>query len=128
MKVLGIDEAGRGPVIGSLFMAGVMLEGSVNELKKIGVKDSKLLKHEDRIGMAEKIKKVAEYEIIEVTPKEIDEAVESEESNLNFLETLILSTVIILECSFAIWFLLKWLVKNLKIEKTTKGIENMCFT
>ena len=45
-------------------------------------------------------------------------------SNLNFLETLILSTVIILECSFAIWFLLKWLVKNLKIEKSNVVVQN----
>tara|TARA_Y100000034_G_scaffold9512_1_gene10165 strand:+ start:626 stop:1270 length:645 start_codon:yes stop_codon:yes gene_type:complete len=86
MKILGIDEAGRGPVIGSLFMAGVLMEGNINELKKIGVKDSKLLKHEDRIEMAEKIREIAEYKVIEVTPKEIDEAVESEDSNLNFLE------------------------------------------
>lgn len=44
MKVLGIDEAGRGAVIGSLWLAGVMLPlEKVGELEKIGVKDSKKL-------------------------------------------------------------------------------------
>ena len=40
MREIGVDEAGKGPVLGSLFVAGVLaFEG----LEKIGVKDSKKL-------------------------------------------------------------------------------------
>ena len=85
VMVLGVDEAGRGPVVGSLMMAGVMIEESKLEaLKNLGVKDSKLLTHPKRIKLAEEIKKIAdEYKVIVVPPKEIDEAVESKDKNMN---------------------------------------------
>jgi len=86
--VLGIDEAGRGPVIGSLFVCGVMIDESMNDkLKAIGVKDSKLLAHKKRLALAEEIKKIAKkIKLIKVTPKEIDEALSSDSLNLNWLE------------------------------------------
>jgi len=85
MKVLGIDEAGRGPVIGPLIIAGVMIEDG-EEDKINGVKDSKLLSHKKRIELDKKIRENAEFIIIEVPPKEIDEALESDTLNLNWLE------------------------------------------
>jgi len=85
MKVLGIDEAGRGPVIGPLIIAGVMItEG--NESKIDGVKDSKLLTHKKRLELDKKIKANSEYLIIECPPQEIDEALLSDHLNLNWLE------------------------------------------
>jgi ribonuclease HII len=86
-KVLGIDEAGRGPVIGPLIIAGAMINGG--EEKLLGeVKDSKLLAHKKRVELWDSITKIAKYKIIEVSPKEIDEAVESKDKdmNLNWLE------------------------------------------
>ena len=65
MKVLGIDEAGRGPVIGPLIIAGVMIEDG-EEDKINGVKDSKLLSHKKRIELDKKIRENAEFIIIEV--------------------------------------------------------------
>ena len=42
--IAGIDEARRGPVIGPLVIAGVMMdEKDLSKLDKLGVKDSKLL-------------------------------------------------------------------------------------
>lgn len=86
MKILGIDEAGRGPVIGPLIMAGVMVEEG--EEDKLGeVKDSKLLTHGKRMQLDKQIKENAlDYKIIEISPKEIDEALASLELNLNWLE------------------------------------------
>ena len=44
MLVLGIDDAGRGPVIGPMVLAGCLIDEKFEkELKKIGVKDSKQL-------------------------------------------------------------------------------------
>ncbi len=85
VKVLGIDEAGRGPVIGPLIVAGAMInEGEEDSLE--GSKDSKLLSHPKRLELDKKIKKNAEYLIIEVSPKEIDETLNSDDLNLNWLE------------------------------------------
>lgn len=85
MKILGIDEAGRGPVIGPLIIAGVMIEEG-EEDKINGVKDSKLLPHKRRIEFDKKIRENTEFLIIEVPPKEIDEALASDHLNLNWLE------------------------------------------
>jgi ribonuclease HII len=86
-KVLGIDEAGRGPVIGPMIIAGVMIhDGKEAELG--AVKDSKLLKHTQRIELNHLIQEHSEFKIIEVSPREIDEAldVNNPEMNLNWLE------------------------------------------
>ncbi len=86
--VCGIDEAGRGPVLGSLVIAGVTLdEKDLDKLETLGVKDSKLLTKEKREELFEKIKElVLEYKIIKVSPSEIDHVLEKTSSNLNWLE------------------------------------------
>ncbi len=88
LLICGIDEAGRGPVIGPMVMCGVLIEKEdEGKLSDIGVKDSKLLSPARRQEMVEAIKKAAkDFSIAIVTPKEIDEAVESETTNLNWLE------------------------------------------
>ncbi len=85
MKILGMDEAGRGPAIGPMVVAGVMIEEG-REKDIDGVKDSKLLSHKLRLEFDEKIKKNTKYVIIEVNPNEIDNALESSDLNLNWLE------------------------------------------
>jgi len=86
----GIDEAGRGPVIGPMVMAGVLVEESdLSKLKSIGVKDSKLLTPKKRIQLFDEvIKIVKDYKIIVIQPAEIDAALASEELNLNWLEAI----------------------------------------
>src|SRR3989344_1054054 len=87
--VLGVDEAGRGPVIGSLFIAGALFdEKEINKLKNLGVKDSKLLSNSTRFNLRDKIKKIAKKtKIIKVEPYEIDLAVGGHQGlNLNWLE------------------------------------------
>ncbi len=87
--VLGIDEAGRGSLIGPLIIAGTMFdEDDIPKLKHLGVKDSKLLIHKERIRIEKEIKKIAKgIKIIKVYPAEIDEVVDGDNSlNLNWLE------------------------------------------
>lgn len=75
MLLLGVDEAGKGPVIGSMFVAGLVIdEEKLFDLAAIGVKDSKLLAPEKREIMARKINRIADDTyILEVYPRVIDE-------------------------------------------------------
>ena len=47
MQVCGVDDAGRGPVIGPLVIAGITIEEEkLDQLRSLGVKDSKKLSPE----------------------------------------------------------------------------------
>ena len=84
--ILGIDEAGRGSVIGPLVVAGVMIDEKDEEkLRRIGVKDSKMLKPNQREKLYPLIKKIAkDYVAIKISAKEIDELMKVK--NLNIIE------------------------------------------
>ena len=83
----GIDEAGRGPIIGPLVLCGVVIhEGEEQALLELGVKDSKLLSPKQRERIAEILKKKYSYHLVEVPPAEIDAAVQGANTNLNWLE------------------------------------------
>ena len=73
--ISGIDEAGKGPVLGPMCVAGVLIhETKVDVLSRIGVRDSKQLSPKRREVLAEDIKKIADkYFILEVSPFQIDE-------------------------------------------------------
>jgi len=75
--IAGIDDAGRGPVIGPLVVAGVLVHiHQIPHLKALGVKDSKALSPRRRRCLSKKIKDlVVNYTIVELSPKEIDEVV-----------------------------------------------------
>ncbi len=74
MLVLGIDEAGRGPVIGSMIIAGVLVEeDTIRKLDEIGCKDSKLLSPSERERLAREVEVIAkEVRLVETTAREID--------------------------------------------------------
>ena len=84
--ILGIDEAGRGPVIGHMVMCGYLIkEKSAGQLKKIGVADSKQLSPKQREFLFNHVKKLADDLIVfSISAKEIDSL--RTESNLNKLE------------------------------------------
>lgn len=90
MLICGIDEARRGPVLGPMVMCGVLIhEEDSPKLKSMGVKDSKLLTPKKREELFPEIKKViVSHELVIIPPKEIDDAVESQELNLNRLEAV----------------------------------------
>ena len=70
----GIDEAGRGPIIGPLIIASVTLDAEARKtLAKEGIRDSKKLSRKRREECEKIIKDVAlEYQLIEISPMEID--------------------------------------------------------
>ena len=56
--ICGIDEAGRGPIIGPMVIAGSAAnEEVIEKLKELGVKDSKLLSKK-REELFEKVKEL----------------------------------------------------------------------
>jgi ribonuclease HII len=74
MKVLGIDEAGRGPVIGSMFIGGFMVdEEEMEELEGLGVKDSKKLSDKKRERLRGELDDVGETFLIEFSASRIDD-------------------------------------------------------
>ena len=75
MKILGIDEAGKGPVIGPMCIAGVCVtKEQENKLRILGVDDSKKLTAKKREQLAISIKKYATaWYVYEVEPKKIDD-------------------------------------------------------
>lgn len=93
----GVDEAGRGPVIGPMIIAGICAPRE--ELVKLGVRDSKKLTKKRREKLYEEIRKIAAKVVVEIIPpEEIDRM--REEMTLNEIEVLIFAKVINrLDCS-----------------------------
>ncbi|MBI5254026.1 MAG: ribonuclease HII [Euryarchaeota archaeon] len=69
----GIDEAGRGSVLGDLVIAGISCsEDEIERLEEIGVKDSKKLSRSERAKLYKKLVSEFEYLVVKITPPEID--------------------------------------------------------
>ena len=86
MKICGIDDAGRGSIIGPLVIAGITIEKkNLKKLKSLGVRDSKKLTRKSREILYKKIiKNVDDYYVVKIPPKTIDHSVFKH--NLNHLE------------------------------------------
>ena len=86
MDILGIDEAGRGSVLGPMVIAGVVVPEKMEKvLGRMGVKDSKRLTANRRTILSRKLKKMFEYDIIIISAREIDE-MRADGINLNEIE------------------------------------------
>ena len=98
MLVAGIDDAGRGAVIGPLVIAGVLFhKKALPKLAELGVRDSKLLSPSRRARLAEEIKKTAlKYSVVKLSPREIDKVVMSNRKlhKLNRLEARAMAQII----------------------------------
>jgi ribonuclease HII len=84
--IVGVDEAGRGPVLGPLVMVALAVrEENLKKLEWMGVKDSKLLSSSVREELFDQIREVIEdFRIEMIEPDAIDLGMK--ESNLNWIE------------------------------------------
>jgi len=98
MTIAGVDEAGRGCVIGPLVIAGVLFDDEVvGSLREIGVKDSKKLSAKKRVALSAEIKELAlGYRFFELSPRTIDKVVFRNVPlrRLNYLETMAMAWII----------------------------------
>lgn len=83
--ICGVEEAGRGPLIGPLVMAVAWTDDEA-AVRAAGARDSKQLTLERREAVYAAIIDLIGFAIVEISPKEIDAAVTSREDNLNRLE------------------------------------------
>jgi len=98
MLIAGIDDAGRGPIIGPLVIAGVLIEETeMSRLRLLGVKDSKMLSPKRREQLAVSINELVLKHCVEsLSPEEIDRVVETGRRlhRLNRLEAYTMAKVI----------------------------------
>ena len=98
MLIAGVDDAGRGAVIGPLIIAGILAKNEdLPLLKELGVKDSKLLSPRRREMLAIEIKRIVQQHSVEkLQPREIDVVVNSGRKlhKLNWLEAQTMAKVI----------------------------------
>jgi ribonuclease HII len=94
LLICGIDEAGRGSVLGPLVIAGINIKNSdIKKLEEIGVRDSKALTRKKRDFLFDKILDISEFVCIyKIDCNTIDENVY--QRKLNKLEGGIMSTII----------------------------------
>ncbi|MEM5804447.1 MAG: ribonuclease HII [Candidatus Aenigmatarchaeota archaeon] len=92
--IIGIDEAGRGSVVGPLVVAGAWIdEKDLPKLKALGVKDSKLLAPKRREELYAELKKVLKgFITIKIAAQEIDRL--REQKNLNIIEAEAMARII----------------------------------
>ena len=94
MLVCGVDDAGRGSVLGPLVIAGIVIKQTkVNQLKKQGIRDSKKLTPLARERLYKKIINIVDdYYVTRISPKIIDKSVFNH--SLNHLEAQYMAKVI----------------------------------
>ena len=83
MRIIGVDEAGRGPVLGPMVLAAVMANDSQMEtFRDLGVRDSKALTRKARERIYDRLTGLFQIRHELVTPT----AINRRNSNLNRLE------------------------------------------
>ena len=94
MQICGIDDAGRGSMLGPLVIAGISLDKkNLRKLSSLGVKDSKKLSPKLRESLYKQIIKIVDdYHVAKISPKSIDASVKKH--CLNGLEAKYMAKVV----------------------------------
>ncbi|MBR3113459.1 MAG: ribonuclease HII [Methanobrevibacter sp.] len=95
MDILGIDEAGRGSVLGPMVIAGVVVPEKMEKvLERMGVKDSKRLVPNRRTILSRKLKKMFPHEMVVISAREIDD-LRASGVNLNEIEKNAMESILL---------------------------------
>ena len=95
MDILGIDEAGRGSVLGPMVIAGVVVPEKMEKvLERMGVKDSKRLVPNRRTILSRKLKKMFPHEMVVISAREIDD-LRASGVNLNEIEKKAMESILL---------------------------------
>lgn len=94
VQICGVDDAGRGSMLGPLVIAGISLDKTkIRKLSALGVKDSKKLTAKKREELYKKIISLVDsYYVAKISPKSIDHSVKKH--GLNKLEAKYMAKVI----------------------------------
>lgn len=94
MQICGVDDAGRGSMLGPLVIAGISLDKkNLKKLSLLGVKDSKKLSPKSREYLYKKIIKIVDdYYVTKIHPRSIDASVRNH--CLNDLEAKYMAKVV----------------------------------
>jgi len=94
VQICGVDDAGRGPMLGPLVIAGISLEKkNIKKLSMLGVKDSKKLNPKLREQLYKNIIEIVDdYYITKISPRSIDASVKKH--CLNTLEAKYMAKVV----------------------------------
>ena len=80
--IAGIDEAGKGSVIGPLVVCGFACEeNEIPLLRELGVRDSKKIQKKKREHIAKELMKRFDYKILVISAREINRKMETETIN-----------------------------------------------
>jgi ribonuclease HII len=89
--ICGVDEAGRGPVIGPLVVCGVAVEDDAG-LRALGVRDSKSLSRKRREELAPRIFEISSVEVLELPAEELDSM--RSRMTLNEIEAMMFARIV----------------------------------
>lgn len=99
-KVIGVDEAGKGPVLGSMFIGFCIIHVEKKEdiddfqkhLKELGVTDSKKLSDFKRAQLYEQLKTKCDMKFVQLTPNILNLRMQKE--SLNEIEISAIVTIL----------------------------------
>ena len=90
MSAIGCDEVGTGDYFGPIVVCSCFVKADqIDQLKRLGVKDSKLLMDEVIIDLALKIKNLVTCSILVLSPEKFNSIHKVEDNNMNFIKAFL---------------------------------------
>ena len=90
MSAIGCDEVGTGDYFGPIVVCSCFVKADqIDQLKRLGVKDSKLLMDDVIIDLALKIKNLVTCSILVLSPEKFNTIHRVEDNNMNFIKAFL---------------------------------------